>query len=152
MGVLGLWQLLNSTGRPLTLESLENKTLAVDISLWMNQAVRGVRDRRGITVENAHLLVLFNRICKLLHYRIKPIFVFDGPAPALKQRLLERRRNLRMTAQAKAQKLTKKWLENAAQQHAVNKALAGTRSPSKSPIKKGEHRRVSQIHVATVCE
>lgn len=31
MGVKGLWQLLESVGRPVTLESLENKVLGVDI-------------------------------------------------------------------------------------------------------------------------
>lgn len=31
MGVKGLWQLLESVGRPVTLESLENKVLGVGI-------------------------------------------------------------------------------------------------------------------------
>ena len=31
MGVKGLWQLLESVGRPITLESLENKVLGVGI-------------------------------------------------------------------------------------------------------------------------
>lgn len=59
-----------------------------DISIWLNQAVKGVRDREGNSVQNAHLLTLFHRICKLLFFRIKPVFVFDGEAPLLKKQTL----------------------------------------------------------------
>lgn len=59
-----------------------------DISIWLNQAVKGVRDRDGSSVQNAHLLTLFHRICKLLFFRIRPIFVFDGDAPLLKKQTL----------------------------------------------------------------
>ena len=62
--------------------------LLVDVSIWLNQAVKGVRDRRGDPVPYAHLIVLFNRICKLLHYHIKPVFLFDGATPQLKQQTL----------------------------------------------------------------
>lgn len=47
-----------------------------------------MRDREGNGVQNAHLLTLFHRICKLLFFRIKPIFVFDGEAPLLKKQTL----------------------------------------------------------------
>ena len=70
--------------------------LPIDVSIWLHQAVKGVRDKGGGAISHAHLLVLFNRICKLLHYRIKPVFVFDGATPALKQRTLvsDRRRSI----------------------------------------------------------
>lgn len=47
-----------------------------------------MRDREGNSVQNAHLLTLFHRICKLLFFRIKPVFVFDGEAPLLKKQTL----------------------------------------------------------------
>ena len=62
----------------------------VDISIWLNQAVKGMRTREGEPLPNAHLVVLFNRICKLLYYRIKPVFVFDGAMPTLKKKTLVR--------------------------------------------------------------
>lgn len=59
-----------------------------DVSIWLNQAVKGLRDRHGEPVPNAHLIVLFNRICKLLYFHVKPVFVFDGVTPQLKQQTL----------------------------------------------------------------
>lgn len=63
-------------------------SLPTDISIWLNQAVKGVRDRDGNAMQNAHLLTLFNRLCKLLFFRIRPVFVFDGDAPLLKKQTL----------------------------------------------------------------
>ena len=85
MGVIGLWGLLEPAGNAVPLESLENKIVAVDISIWLNQSVKGYRDKSGNAVANAHLLGLFHRISKLLFYKIKPVFVFDGKAPDLKK-------------------------------------------------------------------
>lgn len=65
-----------------------NQTPPPDISIWLNQAVKGVRDRDGNSVQNAHLLTLFHRICKLLFFRIRPVFVFDGDTPLLKKQCL----------------------------------------------------------------
>ena len=47
-----------------------------------------MRDKHGNPVRNAHLVGLFNRVCKLLYYRIKPVFVFDGGVPHLKKKTL----------------------------------------------------------------
>lgn len=65
-------------------------TVFLDISIWLNQALKGVQDRHGNSIENAHLLTLFHRLCKLLFFRIRPIFVFDGDAPLLKKQTLVR--------------------------------------------------------------
>ena len=47
-----------------------------------------MRDKHGNPVPNAHLVGLFNRVCKLLYYGIKPVFVFDGGVPHLKKKTL----------------------------------------------------------------
>ncbi len=62
--------------------------ISTDVSIWLNQAVKGMRDSRGDPLPHAHLVVLFNRVCKLLHYKIKPVFVFDGATPSLKRQTL----------------------------------------------------------------
>ena len=70
MGVIGLWGLIEPAGKAVPLESLENKILAVDVSIWLNQSVKGYRDKSGNAVANAHLLGLFHRISKLLFYKV----------------------------------------------------------------------------------
>lgn len=110
MGVTGLWKLIEQSGKPVPLETLEGKILAIgksiqkqlllikvvksitffliihsDVSIWIHQLVKGYQDGRGGAVQNAHLIGLFNRLCKLLFFRIKPVFVFDGGMPQLKR-------------------------------------------------------------------
>ncbi|KAI8602586.1 hypothetical protein EDD21DRAFT_294723, partial [Dissophora ornata] len=92
MGVKGLWELLHPVARPIKLENLSNKHLAIDASIWLHQFLRGMRDKEGQVIGNAHLIGFFRRICKLLYYNVKPIFVFDGGTPALKRLTIQERR------------------------------------------------------------
>ena len=98
MGVHGLWQLLQPVGRPVTLESLQGKRLAIDSSIWLYHFQMAMRDRDGRTMAHAHLLGFLWRILKLLYYGIKPVFVFDGGAPEQKRRTLIQRKQRRATA------------------------------------------------------
>ena len=63
-------------------------TLKSDVSIWLNKATKGMRDKFGNPIHNAHLIVIFHRICKLLFYKVKPIFVFDGGVPELKKKTI----------------------------------------------------------------
>jgi DNA excision repair protein ERCC-5 len=101
MGVNNLWQLLSPVGRRINVESLERKILAVDVSIWLVQFIKAMRDDEGKMVKNAHLIGTIRRICKLMYHRIRPVFVFDGGVPALKRRTIEQRR-LRRNQQAKS--------------------------------------------------
>ena len=47
-----------------------------------------MRGQDGVHVKNAHLISLYHRVCKLLYYKIKPVFVFDGGVPLLKQQTI----------------------------------------------------------------
>jgi len=123
MGVHGLWKLLECSGRQVSPETLEGKILAVDISIWLNQALRGVRDRHGNSIENAHLLTLFHRLCKLLFFRIRPIFVFDGDAPLLKKQTLAKRRHRKDLATTDSRKTTEKLLKTFLKRQAIKTAL-----------------------------
>ncbi|CAL9701520.1 unnamed protein product [Knipowitschia caucasica] len=141
MGVHGLWRLLESTGKPINPETLEGKILAVDISIWLNQAVKGVRDRHGNSVQNAHLLTLFHRVCKLLFFRIKPVFVFDGDAPLLKKQTLALRRQRKEELSLESKQTNEKLLRTFLKRQALKAAL-GDRSqeplPSLSNVRRDE--------------
>uniref|UniRef100_A0A8C3W470 DNA excision repair protein ERCC-5 n=1 Tax=Catagonus wagneri TaxID=51154 RepID=A0A8C3W470_9CETA len=127
MGVQGLWKLLECSGRQVNPETLEGKILAVDISIWLNQALKGVRDRHGNSIENAHLLTLFHRLCQLLFFRIRPIFVFDGDAPLLKKQTLAKRRQRKDLATNDSKKTTEKLLKTFLKRQVVKTALKSKR-------------------------
>ncbi|KAJ2555143.1 DNA repair protein rad2 [Coemansia sp. RSA 1933] len=95
MGVKGLWTLLEPTARPVRLESLQHKRLAIDASIWLYQLLKAMTDADGNPLENAHIIGFYRRICKLLFYGIKPVFVFDGGAPELKRATIAERQEMR---------------------------------------------------------
>ncbi|KAM7015559.1 DNA excision repair protein ERCC-5 homolog [Tautogolabrus adspersus] len=141
MGVHGLWRLLESTGKPVNPETLEGKILAVDISIWLNQAVKGVRDRDGNSVQNAHLLTLFHRICKLLFFRIRPVFVFDGDAPLLKKQTLVLRRQRKEELSRESKQTNEKLLKTFLKRQAIKAALGDHSKdpfPSLSSVRRDE--------------
>lgn len=70
------------------LETVEGKVMAIDSSIWIYQFQATMRDKDGRALLNAHVLGFLRRISKLLFYGIKPVFVFDGGAPALKRSTL----------------------------------------------------------------
>ncbi|CAO1355662.1 unnamed protein product [Diamesa hyperborea] len=136
MGVTGLWKLIDASGKPVALETLENKVLAIDISIWLHQVVKGYQDNKGGTLANAHLIGLFNRICKLLFFRIKPVFIFDGGVPNLKRETIAKRLQSRSKIQNEADKFEQLLLESLAKEKIVQQALGGAVSQLLSPQKK----------------
>lgn len=130
MGVTGLWRLLQPCGQPVHTESLQNKTVAVDVSIWLNQAMKGYRDSNGQPLPNAHLLCVFHRVCKLLAYRVRPVFVFDGGVPSLKYHTLNERRLRKQTASGAAQRTNTALVQNLIRQYALRTVL-GEEEPTR---------------------
>ncbi|CAF1086862.1 unnamed protein product [Didymodactylos carnosus] len=130
MGVHGLWQLLDSTGRPINMKGLEGKILAIDISIWLHQAEKGMQGRK-----NAYILLLFHRICKLLFLKIRPVFIFDGQPPELKRRILAERRQRQETASTKTKNANKKIMENYIKTLAIQHLKGEDTSKSLPPLR-----------------
>lgn len=95
MGVNGLWTVIQPSARPTNLSTLNRKRLAVDASIWIYQFLKAVRDKEGNALRNSHVVGFFRRICKLLWFGIRPVFVFDGGAPALKRQTITTRKRRR---------------------------------------------------------
>ncbi|XP_046401963.1 DNA excision repair protein ERCC-5 [Ischnura elegans] len=149
MGIHGLWRLLEPTGRDVTLESLQNKVLAIDVSLWLYQAQQGSA-YGGSTAANAHLLTLFHRISKLLFYRVKPVFVFDGEAPGLKKKTIFARKQKKQVARDRAEEMRQQLFLSLAKTGVVDpayiQAQASTAGPSpkKTTPKKGSSAKAEE--------
>lgn len=67
--------MLHPVARPVALETMGGKKLAIDSSIWLYQFQIAMRDKEGRALDNAHILGFLRRICKLLFYGIKPVGV-----------------------------------------------------------------------------
>ena len=88
----------------ITLESLKDKVLAVDAFNTIYQFLTTIRQPDGTPLMDSkqkvtsHLSGLFYRTLNLMNLGIKPVFVFDGKAPGLKQKTHEARAKVKEEA------------------------------------------------------
>ncbi|WEW59663.1 DNA repair protein rad2 [Emydomyces testavorans] len=131
MGVTGLWTVVRPCARPIKLETLNKKRLAVDASIWIYQFLKAVRDKEGNALRNAHIVGFFRRICKLLYFGIKPVFIFDGGAPSLKRQTIagrkKRREGRREDAARTASKLLAVQLQKRAEEEEIKRKEQSSR-------------------------
>ncbi len=59
MGVNGLWKLLNIAGKNVNIDSLAGRRVAVDVSIWLTQFIKAMRDQDGNPIPNSHLIGMF---------------------------------------------------------------------------------------------
>jgi len=98
----------------LKLEDLRGKSLAVDANNYLYQFLVLIRTPRGTPLKDSHgnitshLTGLMFRSTRLIHdYNIDLIFVFDGKPPKLKEREIQKRRQLREKATLEYEKALK---------------------------------------------
>lgn len=120
MGVKSLWEIVGPAARPVKLEALSRKRLAVDASIWIYQFLKAVRDKEGNALNLSHIVGFFRRICKLLFFGILPLFVFDGGAPALKRQVIQNRRERREGNRDNLATAAQKLLAMRLQKHALS--------------------------------
>lgn len=93
--------------KEISLKDLADKTLAIDTFNLLYQFLTTIRNRDGSLFTDSqnqvtsHLIGLFNRTTKLMELGIKPIFVFDGKPPEIKQKTKEIRAEAKRQAQLK---------------------------------------------------
>ena len=91
----------------ISLDSLSGKAIAIDAFNILYQFLASIRQEDGTPLSDfkgnitAHLSGLFYRNCKLLDAGIKPIYVFDGQAHELKQKVQSERRDVKKKAEQK---------------------------------------------------
>ena len=96
--------------KEIDVDSLQNKTLVVDASMWLYQFLSSIRQRDGTLLMDSkgnvtsHLVGLLSRISNLMQQNVKLAFVFDGEPPLLKKLTLEKRKELKIAAQRNLEK------------------------------------------------
>lgn len=78
------------------MKELANKTIVIDISIYMYKY-----QTDGTLIENIYLMLSLFK-----HYRIIPIFIFDGKPPIEKRELLRQRYNDKVIAEAEYNRLS----------------------------------------------
>jgi len=93
-----------------SLKDLSGKSIAIDAYNALYQFLAIIRQPDGTPLKDhtgkitSHLSGLFYRTCNLLELGIKPIYVFDGTPPALKEAEIKRRAQIKDEALKKYEK------------------------------------------------
>ncbi|KAL0065080.1 DNA repair protein rad2 [Marasmius tenuissimus] len=107
---------------------MEGKTVAIDSSIWIYQFQATMRTKDGRVLANAHVLGFLRRISKLLFFGMKPVFVFDGGAPALKRETLNERKRKKTGAAATHAKVAERLLAAQMRREALKHVKGGQNS------------------------
>lgn len=92
MGVTHLWQILQPTAKPIKINDLKKKTLAVDLSIWLCESSTV---KYSSQVLKPHLRNLFFRCQHLLELECTLVFIREGDVIELKRDTMEKRNNIR---------------------------------------------------------
>jgi len=91
--------------KPIALEDLTGRSIAIDAFNTLYQFLSMIRQRDGTPLLDrdgqvtSHLSGLFYRSAALLEIGIRPVYVFDGEPPELKQRTLQARHEAKVVAE-----------------------------------------------------
>ena len=97
--------------KEITFQDLNDKEIAIDSMNVLYQFLSIIRQRDGTPLKDSsgnitsHLSGLFYRNTKLLENNVRPVYIFDGDAPDLKEKETTRRRKQREKAREEWKKL-----------------------------------------------
>lgn len=116
MGIKGLYKVITDNTSDCILEKdikyYRGKVIAIDANLLLYQFVIAIR-KNGYDLEDnegnstSHLYAIFIKTIKFLELGIKPVYVFDGKPPKLKNFTLKNRKKNRDIAKKKLEDLSK---------------------------------------------
>ena len=88
MGVHHLWSILEPSKTEESIEKLRDKTLCIDLSLWICEAqgTKGLKDQLKPYLRN-----VFFRTMYLASLGVRPVFVVDGVPPEIKRETIGKR-------------------------------------------------------------
>ena len=95
--------------KEINLSDLKGKTIAIDAYVTLYQFLTTIRQPDGTPLQDkegkttSHLSGLFYRNLNLLQEGIKPIYIFDGIPPELKQQEIKKRKEAKRIAEEKYQ-------------------------------------------------
>jgi len=95
--------------KEINLSDLKGKTVAIDAYVTLYQFLTTIRQPDGTPLQDSkgnttsHLSGLFYRNINLLQEGIKPLYVFDGKPPELKQAEIQKRKEAKQIAEQKYQ-------------------------------------------------
>lgn len=89
MGVKYLWNIIDDARTISTLECLRGKTISVDLSIWIVEAIQTLQFKSSI--KKPHLRNMFFRILFLRRLGVKLVFITEGEPPSLKQDTMKKR-------------------------------------------------------------
>ena len=119
MGIKNLHKFLNlhitnqNCIKDISIKELENKVIAIDVSIFLYKFLCAIRNTTSELYGNngqiiTHIHATLQKVMSLLKHQIKPIFVFDGAAPEIKEFVLKDRALKKDAAKTELNMLIKK--------------------------------------------
>lgn len=110
---------------PINFKDIKGRTIAIDAFNTLYQFLSIIRQRDGTPLKDqngnitSHLSGILYRNSSIIEKEIKPVYVFDGKAPELKQETQEERRQIREESEKKWKEALKRGDEEEARKYAM---------------------------------
>lgn len=120
MGIKGLHKFLeqntNAGINKINTSSLEDKVIAIDASIFIYQFASAIKSsiddlKTSDGKVTTHIHGILTKTLSILKKKIKPIFVFDGKPPELKQNVIDNRKSIKTFANDQIKTVTKQLIQ-----------------------------------------